>query len=413
MPDDPRFYMDYTGTGNSLNPVAPERAAADHGLAALLRRRLPRRRLPLRPRLGARARVPRGRPALGLLRHHPPGPGPLPGEADRRAVGRRRGRLPGRQLPDALDGVERHLPRRDARLLARPGARRATSRRASPARPTSTSRTAAGRSRRSTSSPRTTASRSPTSSRTTSKHNEANLEDNRDGTDDNRSWNCGVEGPTDDPAINALRERQQRNFLATLLPLAGRADAARRRRDRRARRAATTTRTARTTRSPGSTGSSTSEQQRLLEFTRRLIALRARASRSSGARRSSPARRAATELPDVWWFRPDGPQDDAARLGAAPARRALGVFLNGEELRDADAARRAGRRRLVPAPLQRAPRGRRRSRCRRGASGVAGRLELSTADPDAATASRLAARARASCTCRRRASLARCCGASV
>ena len=49
------------------------------------------------------------------------------------------------------------------------------------------------------------------------KHNEANLEDNRDGTDDNRSWNCGVEGETDDPEINALRERQQRNFLATLL----------------------------------------------------------------------------------------------------------------------------------------------------------------------------------------------------
>ena len=49
------------------------------------------------------------------------------------------------------------------------------------------------------------------------KHNEANLEDNRDGTDDNRSWNCGVEGETDDPEINALRARQQRNFLATLL----------------------------------------------------------------------------------------------------------------------------------------------------------------------------------------------------
>ena len=48
------------------------------------------------------------------------------------------------------------------------------------------------------------------------KHNEANGEDNRDGTDDNSSWNCGVEGPTDDPAIVALRERQMRNFLATL-----------------------------------------------------------------------------------------------------------------------------------------------------------------------------------------------------
>ncbi len=49
------------------------------------------------------------------------------------------------------------------------------------------------------------------------KHNEANGEDNRDGTDHNLSWNCGVEGPTDDPEVNALRERQKRNLLATLL----------------------------------------------------------------------------------------------------------------------------------------------------------------------------------------------------
>jgi glycogen operon protein len=49
------------------------------------------------------------------------------------------------------------------------------------------------------------------------KHNEANGEDNRDGNDDNRSWNCGVEGPTDDPSVLELRARQRRNFLATLL----------------------------------------------------------------------------------------------------------------------------------------------------------------------------------------------------
>ncbi|HSP81162.1 MAG TPA: glycogen debranching protein GlgX, partial [Myxococcaceae bacterium] len=48
------------------------------------------------------------------------------------------------------------------------------------------------------------------------KHNEANLEENRDGANDNHSWNCGVEGETDDPAIRALREQQKRNFLATL-----------------------------------------------------------------------------------------------------------------------------------------------------------------------------------------------------
>ncbi len=49
------------------------------------------------------------------------------------------------------------------------------------------------------------------------KHNEANGEGNRDGTDDNLSWNCGVEGPTDDPAVEALRQRQIRNFAAILL----------------------------------------------------------------------------------------------------------------------------------------------------------------------------------------------------
>jgi isoamylase len=49
-----------------------------------------------------------------------------------------------------------------------------------------------------------------------SKHNEANGEDNRDGYDDNRAWNCGVEGPTDDPAVRARRAAQTRNFLTTL-----------------------------------------------------------------------------------------------------------------------------------------------------------------------------------------------------
>jgi glycogen operon protein len=49
------------------------------------------------------------------------------------------------------------------------------------------------------------------------KHNEANGESNRDGTDDNRSWNCGAEGPSEDPAVVALRERQSRAMLTTLL----------------------------------------------------------------------------------------------------------------------------------------------------------------------------------------------------
>src|SRR5579872_3836725 len=49
------------------------------------------------------------------------------------------------------------------------------------------------------------------------KHNEANLEDNRDGENNNLSWNCGAEGDTDDPGVNALRAKQTRNFLTTLV----------------------------------------------------------------------------------------------------------------------------------------------------------------------------------------------------
>jgi len=48
------------------------------------------------------------------------------------------------------------------------------------------------------------------------KHNELNGDENRDGDNNNQSWNCGVEGPTNDPQINALRDRQRRNFLTTL-----------------------------------------------------------------------------------------------------------------------------------------------------------------------------------------------------
>jgi glycogen operon protein len=53
------------------------------------------------------------------------------------------------------------------------------------------------------------------------KHNEANGEENRDGANDNRSWNCGVEGPTNDPAVEKLRSRQVKNFLTVTLISAG------------------------------------------------------------------------------------------------------------------------------------------------------------------------------------------------
>ena len=62
-----------------------------------------------------------------------------------------------------------------------------------------------------------TASPSPTSSPTAEKHNEANGESNRDGTDDNLSWNHGVEGPSDDPAHRRRAAADMRALLATLL----------------------------------------------------------------------------------------------------------------------------------------------------------------------------------------------------
>ncbi len=64
------------------------------------------------------------------------------------------------------------------------------------------------------------------------KHNEANGEDNRDGNNNNLSWNCGVEGPTDDPADQRAARAPEAQPARDAAPVAGRADAARRRRDR-------------------------------------------------------------------------------------------------------------------------------------------------------------------------------------
>ena len=365
VPDDPRFYMDYTGTGNTLNPVHPTRAAADHGLAAVLRHRVPRRRVPLRPRVGARARVLRGRPPLGLLRHHPPGPDPLPGEADRRAVGRRAGRLPGRELPDPLVGVERHLPRHDARLLARTRRRCATSHRASAARPTSTRPTAAGRSRRSTSSPRTTASRCATSSRTTTSTTRRTARRTATAPTTTARGTAASRARPTIPSVNALRARQQRNFLATLLlsqgvPMLLGGDEI-----------------GRTQRGNNNAWCQDNEiswidwaagDEELLAFTRRLIELR----------RAHPVFRrtkffdgTGEQLPDVWWMRPDG-RRMTRRDWDNTESRAIGVLPERRRARNRDAARRGGARRLVPAALQRASSRRSRSGCRPGASARAG-----------------------------------------
>ncbi len=167
------------------------------------------------------------------------------------------------------------------------------------------------------------------------KHNEANGEDNRDGHDNNLSWNCGVEGATDDPEIRALRERQKRNLLATLLlsqgvPMLLAGDEIGR------------------TQSGNNNAycqdneiawvdwDLDAEKRRLLEFVRRLIALR----------RAHPVFRRrdffqghpihGTGIKDIVWLKPDGTEMTAAEWDHEFAR-SLGVYLAGAALGETDA----------------------------------------------------------------------------
>ena len=162
------------------------------------------------------------------------------------------------------------------------------------------------------------------------KHNEANLENNKDGTDDNRSWNCGVEGPTDEPEVNALRERQQRNFLTTLLlsqgvPMLLGGDELGRTQE------GNNNAWCQDTELSWFEWERSESRDGLLEFTRSLIAFRA--AHPTFRRRAFFTGRApaGSGLPDIWWFRPDGrkmTQRDWARGDA----HTIGVFLNGNEI---------------------------------------------------------------------------------
>ena len=158
------------------------------------------------------------------------------------------------------------------------------------------------------------------------KHNERNGEDNRDGTDDNRSDNHGVEGETEDPAIRALRAKQQRNLLATLflsqgvpLLLAG---------DEMGR-------TQHGNNNAYCLDDETSwidwngRDRGLLDFTRALIALR---TRHAAFRRHSFFRGDG----DVAWYRPDGVRMRESDW-SAPDARALAVHLDGHAIGGRDA----------------------------------------------------------------------------
>ncbi|MGH9077434.1 MAG: glycogen debranching protein GlgX [Acidimicrobiales bacterium] len=168
------------------------------------------------------------------------------------------------------------------------------------------------------------------------KHNEANGEGGRDGTDDNRSWNCGAEGATIDVAILALRRRQARNLLATLVlshgvPMISGGDEM-----------------GRTQRGNNNAYCQDNEiswydwahaDGDLLEWTRALVAIRT-AHPVFRRRRFFQGRSVRTPipdggLPDVAWFRPDGQEMDSGDWSVGYAR-SLGVFFNGEGLPDLD-----------------------------------------------------------------------------
>ncbi|MFF7557868.1 glycogen debranching protein GlgX [Streptomyces olivaceus] len=168
------------------------------------------------------------------------------------------------------------------------------------------------------------------------KHNEANGEDNRDGESHNRSWNCGAEGATKDPAVRELRGRQQRNLLATLLlsqgiPMLSHGDEL--------------GRTQRGNNNAYCQDNDISwidwrlddEQRSLLDFVRRLIALRADhpVLRRRRYFRGDTATHADQPLPELVWLLPDAREmtDDDWRRSDA---HAVGVFLNGDAIAEPD-----------------------------------------------------------------------------
>ncbi|MFJ6084843.1 glycogen debranching protein GlgX [Streptomyces sp. NPDC092369] len=168
------------------------------------------------------------------------------------------------------------------------------------------------------------------------KHNEANGEGNQDGESDNRSWNCGVEGETDDPGVLDLRARQQRNLLATLLlsqgiPMLCHGDEL-----------------GRTQRGNNNAYCQdnevswldwrlTDEQRDLADFTRYVIGLRAAhpVLRRRRFFRGETATHPDQPLPDLVWLAPDGremTEEDWQR----PDAHSVGVFLNGDAIAEPD-----------------------------------------------------------------------------
>ncbi|HEY2615222.1 MAG TPA: glycogen debranching protein GlgX, partial [Chthoniobacterales bacterium] len=162
------------------------------------------------------------------------------------------------------------------------------------------------------------------------KHNEANGENNNDGDNNNNSWNCGVEGPTDDPEVNQLRARQRRNFLTTLLlsqgvPMLYAGDE-----------------WARTQNGNNNAYCQDNElswlnwehtdaQKELLVFTKKLIQLRRDHPVFRRPKFFQGRRIRGSEIKDVMWFNPGG-NEMSDEEWASPFVRCLGVLLSGDTI---------------------------------------------------------------------------------
>ncbi len=321
--------MDFTGTGNTLNLQHPRvlQLIMDSLRYWVLEMHVDGFRFDLASAL-ARELL-RGRPAGLVLRHHRPGSGALAGQAHRRALGCRQRRLPGGQFPARLERVERQVPRHACAATGR-----------------ATAASSAEFARRFTGSADLyeASGRKPHASINfitahdgftlqdlvsyNDKHNEANGEENRDGHNDNRSWNCGVEGPTDDPAILALRARQKRNLLATLLlsqgvPMLLAGDELGRTQQRQQQRLL-----------PGQRAvvdrldADDEEQEAFLEFVARLIRLRRQHPVFSRRRYVRADTVTAEGLKEILWLTPDGREMTESDWNQEFAR-CLGVYLAG------------------------------------------------------------------------------------
>lgn len=164
------------------------------------------------------------------------------------------------------------------------------------------------------------------------KRNEANGEENRDGENNNRNWNCGVEGETSDEAVRELRRRQQRNYLATLMlsqgvPMLLAGDE----QDRTQRG----NNNAYCQDSALSWISWPDRDEEMLDFTCRLIALRRSHPVLTRRRWFEGVSIRGSDLRDIGWFKPDGSLMTEEDWHVAFAR-SLGVFLNGKGIPSRD-----------------------------------------------------------------------------